>query len=175
MQGPWKKKCVSEQINYGKKEPTKEEFHVDVSIIREKRTIQAKIVEYMILELFSTQTINSLMDLMFNDMKGDYNNLVGELEASDSDADDDDEEEEEVKVVVPEEDDDDPTRNGVDIEDYCGLKSTLTIERIKDIFGEFMSSCAGKMKYEILQTIMVGVVFEKKQFRESFMQEILVA
>ena len=38
-----------------------------------------------------------------------------------------------------------------------------------------MTSCEGQMQYEILQTIMVGVVFEKKQLRESFMQEILNA
>ena len=54
-----------------------------------------------------------------------------------------------------------------------GIKGTLTIERIKDIVGEIMSSCAGKMKYEILEIIMKGVIFEKKKLRESFMQEIL--
>jgi len=36
-----------------------------------------------------------------------------------------------------------------------------------------MSSCAKKMKYEILEYIMKGVIFEKKKLRESFMQEIL--
>ena len=54
-----------------------------------------------------------------------------------------------------------------------GIKGTLTIERIKDIVGEIMSSCAGKMKFEILEVIMKGVIFENKKLRESFMQEIL--
>jgi hypothetical protein len=53
------------------------------------------------------------------------------------------------------------------------IKGTLTIERIKDIVGEIMSSCAGKMKFEILEVIMKGVIFENKKLRESFMQEIL--
>ena len=56
-----------------------------------------------------------------------------------------------------------------------GIKGTLTIERIKDIVGEIMASCAGKMKYEILEIIMKGLVFEKKKLRESFMQEMLIA
>ena len=47
------------------------------------------------------------------------------------------------------------------------VKGTLTIERIKDIVGEIMSSCAGKMKFEILEVIMKGVVFEKKKLREK--------
>jgi hypothetical protein len=61
------------------------------------------------------------------------------------------------------------------MESYLGIKGTLTIERIKDIVGEIMSSCAGKMKYEILEIIMNGVIFEKKKLRESFMQEILIS
>ena len=56
-----------------------------------------------------------------------------------------------------------------------GIKGMLYIERIKDIVGEIMASCAGKMKYEILEIIMKGLVFEKKKLRESFMQEILIA
>jgi hypothetical protein len=51
----------------------------------------------------------------------------------------------------------------------------LTIERIKDIVGEIMNTCERKMKYEIIEYIMRGVVFEKKIFRESFLQEILNA
>ena len=54
-----------------------------------------------------------------------------------------------------------------------GIKGTLTIERIKDIVGEIMGSCAGKMKYEILEVIVKGVIFEGKKLRESFMQEVL--
>lgn len=102
------------------------------------------------------------MDLMFNDMKGDYKTLEGEMGFSDDEDEDEDEEEEAVAVAVPDEEDEDITRNGVNEDDYCGLKGTLTIERIKDILGEIMSSCEGKMRYEILQRIMVGIVFEKK-------------
>jgi hypothetical protein len=98
---------------------------------------------------------------MFKDMKGDYQNLEGEMAFSDED-----EEEEEPETKVEEQNDDfenyDETRYDVDVDNYAGLKGTLTIERIKDILGEIMTSCEGRMKYEILQTIMVGVVFEKK-------------
>jgi hypothetical protein len=46
------------------------------------------------------------------------------------------------------------------MEAYLGIKGTLTIERIKDIVGEIMASCTGKLKYEILEIIMSGVIFE---------------
>ena len=39
------------------------------------------------------------------------------------------------------------------------IKGVLTIERIKDIVGEIMNSCKKKMKYEILEKIMKGVIF----------------
>lgn len=55
---------------------------------------------------------------------------------------------------------DDETRLGVDLEEYVGLKGTLTIERIKDIVGQFLSSCEGQLKYEILQYLMRGVIFD---------------
>jgi hypothetical protein len=54
------------------------------------------------------------------------------------------------------------------------LKGTLTIERIKDVVGEIMGSCRD-LKYEILNKIMRGVIFEQRRLRESFMQEILRA
>lgn len=54
------------------------------------------------------------------------------------------------------------------------LKGTLTIERIKDVVGEIMGSCKN-LKYEVLNKIMRGVIFEQKKLRESFMQEILKA
>jgi len=54
------------------------------------------------------------------------------------------------------------------------LKGTLTIERIKDVVGEIMGSCRD-LKYEILNKIMRGVIFEQRRLRESFMQEILKA
>jgi hypothetical protein len=61
------------------------------------------------------------------------------------------------------------------LEDYLDTKSILTIERIKDIVGEIMSSCQKKMQYPILQNIIKGVIYEQKKLRESFMQEILLA
>lgn len=57
------------------------------------------------------------------------------------------------------EESDDPTREGVDIDEYMSIKGVLSIERIKDIVGEIMSACQKKMKYEILATIMKGVIF----------------
>jgi hypothetical protein len=69
----------------------------------------------------------------------------------------------------------DPTKYGQDMESYMGLKGVLTIERIKDIVGEVMNTCAKTMRYEILQKIMKGVIFHQKRLRESFMQEILTA
>ena len=39
------------------------------------------------------------------------------------------------------EENDDPTRANIDIDEYMGTKGVLTIERIKDIVGEVMSSC----------------------------------
>jgi len=69
----------------------------------------------------------------------------------------------------------DPTKYGCDLEEYMSRKGVLTIERIKDIVGEIMCTCEKKMKYEIIEQIMRGVVYEKKKLRESFLQEILNA
>ena len=88
--------------------------------------------------------------------------------AMDGDDESSDEESEEEEVEYP-------TRYGVDIEDYIGRKGLLAIERIKDIVGEIMATCAKNMKYQILEYIMKGVVFDKKTLRESFLQEILHA
>ena len=64
---------------------------------------------------------------------------------------------------------DDPSRYGIDMDDYLSTRGILTIERIKDIVGEIMNTCERKMKYEIIEYIMRGVVFEKKILRESFL------
>ena len=93
----------------------------------------------------------------------------------------DDEEEEETKEKSQKDDEsdsdeeEDPTKYGIDIDDYMGRKGILTIERIKDIVGEIMSSCTKKLNYEIIEYIMRGVVYDKKKLRESFLQEILNA
>ena len=200
--GPWTPKCEYKKAQRGT--ITAENYFVDLVTLRNKRTIQQKIVEFMILKLFSKQSIFSLMDILFKDMREDYriyeqdhedhNEHNHTLEAEEMDEESIDhkgdhshskdhshnkmhsqtighkshnEAEEE-----PEEDGTDPIF-GVNIEDYMSIKGTLTIERIKDIVGEIMSSCAGKMRFEILEVIMKGVIFENKKLRESFMQEIL--
>lgn len=143
--------------------------------LRKKRTIQNKVVEYLTLKLFSKQSIFYLVDILFKDMKDDYKLL----EETKSDEEEDEEERaEEGKAAEDKQEDeadlsgeesDDPTRANVDLEEYMAIKGVLTIERIKDIVGEIMSSCQKKMKYEILETIMKGVIFQKKKLRESFM------
>jgi hypothetical protein len=40
--------------------------------------------------------------------------------------------------------------------------------------GDYLSRCKDS-KYDILESLMKGVVFEKKRLRESFQQEILDA
>lgn len=37
----------------------------------------------MVLHLFSVTSIYSLLDILFNDMKGDYQDLIGEMEDPD--------------------------------------------------------------------------------------------
>lgn len=61
------------------------------------------------------------------------------------------------------------------MDQYMDVKSVLYIEKIKDIVGEIMGSCQKQLKYEILEYIMIGVIFERKMLRESFMQELLKA
>ena len=50
----------------------------------------------------------------------------------------------------------------------------ITIDRIKDILSEIMYTCQKKMKYQILEYIVKGVIFERKNIRESFIQELLI-
>ena len=45
-------------------------------------------------------------------------------------------------------------------------------ELIKVFLGEYLSKCKDN-KYDILEAIMKGVVFEKRRLRESYLQEIL--
>ena len=49
----------------------------------------------------------------------------------------------------------------------------LTIERIKEIVAELVSTCPTAMEYEIINHLMQGVIFHGKMLRTSFMQEIL--
>jgi hypothetical protein len=116
------------------------------------------------MKVFSKQSIFSLVDILFKDMKEDYKLI--ETEEIDED------EEEEKKIEEDQESENgsvDPTKYGLEIEDYMSLKGVLAIERIKDIVGEIMNTCAKSMRYEILSKIMRGVIFEQKRLRESFM------
>lgn len=120
------------------------------------------------------------MDILFADMEGDQKaldpeaNLESEQEEEESVSDtqgdpaEDDEDENEEAF-------DDPTKYDVDIDEYVDRKGLLTIERIKDIVGEVMSTCQAKLEFEILEYIIKGKVFESKVIRESFLQEILNA
>ena len=178
--GPWPLKCAYHGGVDQERPITPANFLPEMPELRKKRTVQNKVVEYLTLRLFSKQSIFHLVDILFKDMKDDYKLL------EDSGTDEDDENGEGLDEERLEgsregggdqsgEESDDPTRANIDIEDYMSIKGVLTIERIKDIVGEIMSSCQKKMKYEILEAIMKGVIFQKKKLRESFMQEILNA
>ena len=71
--------------------PTAESFKIDMVTLRNKRTIQQKIVEYMLLRIFSKQSIFSLVDILFKDMKEDYKAIEKE-NASESEGEDKEEE-----------------------------------------------------------------------------------
>ena len=88
-------------------------------------------------------------------MNDDYKDL--EPPVYDSEEDDEEEEEapkEEEKVEEAAEDNSDDDLNyGIDEEEYVSLKSTLNIERIKDIVAEIMSACQ-TMEFDLLENIM---------------------
>lgn len=136
-------------------------------LLVKKRTIQVKIVEYMVLKLFSKQSIFSLVDILFKDMFEDSKKLKEEVEDLDEDVEEEEDEEEEEEEA--EEEAADPTKYGYDMDDYLDTKGILTIEGIKDIVGEIMFTCQKKISYDILEYIMKGKVFEKKIIRESFL------
>lgn len=132
----------------------------------------------MVLSLFSQESIFTLVDILFKDMKEDYKTIEDTKIKPDSDHEDSDHsnhhgglnqanllDDQDQDDEDSEEDSEDETKYGKDIEMYMGIKGVLTIERIKDVVGEIMNSCAKKMKYEILEKIMKGVIFEKKKVR----------
>lgn len=47
---------------------TPENFLVDKVLIREKRSVQSKVVEFLVLRLFQKSTVEQLLDILFNDM-----------------------------------------------------------------------------------------------------------
>ena len=67
----------------------------------------------------------------------------------------------------------DLTPDSKEYDDYILLKGTLVVEKIKDIAAEVMSTCEEKLKFELLQVILKGVMYKNQILRDSFMQEIL--
>ncbi len=59
----------------------------------------------------------------------------------------------------------DPQSLTKNMDEYLSSKGFLAIERIKDIIAEIMSSCQKKIKYEILESLIRGVVFYNKKLR----------
>lgn len=172
--GPWRKKCL---LNDAPQKPyTLNNFNHFLPDLRKKRTPQQKVVDFMLTDLFSKQSIFALVDILFKDMKEDYKMIEnynpddheheGEDNSHQSDSDN--------GPDVADADEDSSDEDADKVEAYMNLKGTLTIERIKDVVGEIMGSCKN-LKYEILNKIMRGVIFEQKRLRESFMQEILKA
>jgi len=48
-----------------------DKFIVDVSQIKKKRSVQKKMVEFLLLNLFQKECIFCLIDILLNDMKND--------------------------------------------------------------------------------------------------------
>ena len=69
--GPWPAKCAYVENKAYDPEDTKETFYVEMPLLRKRKTIQSKIVEDMINKMFTTQSIYSLLDMIFVDMAGD--------------------------------------------------------------------------------------------------------
>lgn len=60
-----------------------DDFKISLPILRNKRTIQEKIVEFMILKIFQKQSIFSLIEILFKDMNEDYKDFEPDLEEDD--------------------------------------------------------------------------------------------
>lgn len=73
--------------------------------------------------------------MLFKDMNEDAKIFDKDPEDSEEDDDEAEEEEEDEDEYI------DVFKSSHDIEEYCEIKGTLTIERVKDIVGEIMCSC----------------------------------
>lgn len=143
-----KLKCQYEETDYDPNSVTHDKYKVQLPDLRRKRSIQQKVVEFMVLKLFSKKSIFTLVDILFKDMKEDHKSIM-----STKITDGEDLEDEETLTIInkseiegkddeeEDEESEDETKYGVDIDDYMGNKGLLTIERIKDIVGEIMNSC----------------------------------
>jgi hypothetical protein len=56
-------------ININQKDA--EKFIVDITKIKKKRSVQQKMVEFLLLNLFQKECIFCLIDILLNDMKND--------------------------------------------------------------------------------------------------------
>lgn len=65
--------------------------------------------------------------------------------------------------------------HGYDVQEYLDLKALLTIERVKEIIGEILSTCEKQFEYQMIEFVMKKVLFENQLLRDSFLQEILDA
>jgi len=61
-----------------------------------------------------------------------------------------------------------------EVQKYIKFKGDITREEIKVFIGEYLSKCK-EYKYDILESLMKGIVFDEKYIRESYIQEILLS
>ena len=90
----------------------------------------------MVCMMFSKESVYSLITMLFRDMTEDhkiFDKKEEEEENEDAPV--------EIKKEVKEEEPEDPAFYGRNLDEYLGVKSVLTIERIKDIVGVIMGSC----------------------------------
>ena len=70
---PMPYKCERSEIyRYDENGITPKTFQVSLAELRRKRTIQVKIVEYMIVQMFPKKSIFALVDVLFKDMNLDH-------------------------------------------------------------------------------------------------------
>ena len=62
-----------------------------------------------------------------------------------------------------------------DLKGTIPINQILTIAKIKDSIAEVICHCKQHMQYELLQSMMRTIIFNKKPLRQSFIQETLKA
>ena len=131
-------------------EVSKKNYQVEITRLESKRSIQSKLVEFMIDKILSKDCIFLLVDILFKDMKEDYELIEGDSESGDSD-------EAPAAEQANESGEDEESGDDLDsasLEEYIALKGVLTIERVKDIVGEIICSCPKTVKFEVMQKII---------------------
>ena len=83
VDGPLKHICEYEEVSE-KQQKSIATFHLDWIVLKNKRSPQVKVVEFMIMKLFSQQTIFYLIDILFKDMADDYKLIEGADDESSS-------------------------------------------------------------------------------------------